>query len=197
MFIGVRLDTAMTSGGNPGALPGKEPSSRDEIVLRFADLYRREKPRLMRFFARKLGSRIEADDMAQETLARFFRSAPHGELVSPEAYLTRIATNMLQDRAAHGATRVALRSVPLEPGLALSDGLDPHREVAAQQEVARWRAILSQLPPLTLEIFSLNRIEGYSYREIATDKGLPLWAIQKHMLKAIRLIAANRDNEHE
>lgn len=187
----------MTSGVKPKALRGKEPLVRDEAASRFADLYRREKPRLMRFFARKLGSRMEADDMAQETLARFFRSAPHDQLASPEAYLTRIATNMLQDRAQHGATRLVLHSVPLDSDLALTDGVDPHRKVAAQLELARWQSILAQLAPLTLEIFSLNRIEGYSYREIAADKGLPLWVVQKHMLKAIRLIAANRDNEHE
>lgn len=149
----------------------------------------------MRFFARKLGNAQEADDLAQETLARFYRSAPHETLMTPEAYLTRIATNMLKDRADHSATRIALRSVPVDDR-DCPDEIDPLRELAGRQELARWRAILSALPAQTLDIFSLNRIEGYSYREIASDKGLPLWVVQKHMLKAIRHIAASQDAEH-
>jgi len=166
------------------------------MASRFAELYRKEKPRLMRFFARKLGHGSEADDLAQETLARFYRSAPHETLVTPEAYLTRIATNMLKDRAALSATKIRLRSVPVNEQVPISNEIDPLRELAGRQELARWRTILSALPAQTLEIFSLNRIEGYSYREIASDKGLPLWVVQKHMLKAIRLIAANQEAEH-
>jgi len=170
---------------------------RDEFTSRFADLYRKEKPRLMRLFMRKLGNRIDADDLAQETLARYFKAAPHEHIVTPEAYLTRIATNMLKDRAEHRATRLALRSVPIDEEVVASDEIDPLRALTAREDLARWYTILSMLPAATLEIFSLNRIEGYSYREIASDKGLPLWVVQKHMLKAIRHIAANQDNEHE
>eukprot|EP00456_Euglypha_rotunda_P052653 TRINITY_DN42451_c0_g1_i6.p1 TRINITY_DN42451_c0_g1~~TRINITY_DN42451_c0_g1_i6.p1 ORF type:complete len:190 (-),score=20.30 TRINITY_DN42451_c0_g1_i6:181-750(-) len=185
--------------------PGPESGSssvglaigRDEITSRFADLYRKEKPRLRRFFARKIGNRSDADDLAQETLARYFKTAAHENIVTPEAYLTRIATNMLKDRAEHSSTRLALRSVPVDEQLIGTDEIDPLRDLTARENLARWRDILSVLPAATLEIFSLNRIEGYSYRDIASDKGLPLWVVQKHMLKAIRHIAAHQDIEHE
>lgn len=186
----------MTSGRKCVPLPVGSAVTRDEGISRFADLYRKEKPRLMRFFMRRLGNRTDADDLAQETLARFFKTAPHETLVTPEAYLTRIATNMLKDRAEHSSTRIALRSVPLDEQWVAADEIDPLRALAARQDLARWREILGALPSQTLEIFSLNRIEGYSYREIAADKGLPLWVVQKHMLKALRHIAANQDPEH-
>ncbi|ATI80835.1 RNA polymerase sigma factor [Sphingobium yanoikuyae] len=186
----------MTSGTKSGA-QGTKARSGEDTQARFAELYRKEKPRLLRYFQRKLGNRSDADDMAQETMARYFRAAPKDQLVTPQAYLTRIATNMLQDRAERGSTRLALHSTTLDEGLTASDGIDPHRDLAARQELARWRAILAQLPRDTLDIFSLNRIEGYSYREIAADKNLPLWVVQKHMLKAIRHIAANQDESHD
>lgn len=187
----------MTSGRKKTVpLPVVPVVPRDEGMSRFADLYRKEKPRLMRLFMRKLGNRTDADDLAQETLARFFKAAPHEKLITPEAYLTRIATNMLKDRADHSSTKLALRSVPVDEQVAAIDDIDPLRELTARQDLARWRAILSELPAQTLEVFSLNRIEGYSYREIASDKGLPLWVVQKHMLKALRHIAANQDAEH-
>lgn len=185
----------MTSGAKPHS-HRKAPADTD-VSARFAELYRKEKPRLLRFFLRKLGNSSEADDMAQETMARFFRAAPQVGMISPEAYLTRIATNMLQDRADRGSTRLALRSTTIDEAMAVSDGIDAHRDIAARQELARWRAILAKLPSDTLEIFSLNRIEGYSYREIAVNKDLPLWVVQKHMLKAIRHIAAHQDAQDD
>jgi RNA polymerase sigma-70 factor (ECF subfamily) len=182
-------------------LPGPSISSppgitaSEAFAVRFADLYRQEKPRLLRFFLRRLGDRAEADDLAQETLARFFKAAAGQEVMTPQAYLTRIVTNMLQDRAAHSATALARSSIPLDQQMVATDAIDAHREAAGREALARWRAILARLAPLTLEIFLLNRIEGYSYRAIATMKDLPLWAVQKHMLRAIRHITVHQDAE--
>ena len=172
-------------------------NGRDSSHASFADLYRREKPRLLRFFFRKLGNKAEADDLAQETLARFFKATGRIDVATPEAYLTRIATNMLRDRAALGATALARACVPLDDGIEIADPFDPHRTAAGRQSIARWQRILSGLPPLTLDIFLLNRVEGHSYRDIASIKDLPLWAVQKHMLKAIRHIAANQEADDD
>ncbi|MBG6120174.1 MULTISPECIES: RNA polymerase sigma factor [unclassified Sphingobium] len=163
----------------------------------FSDFYRREKPRLLRFFNRQLGNTADADDLSQETLTRFVRAAPHPDLVSPRAYLTRIATNLLRNHAARGSTRMSRRSTELDDGVHGVSRIDPHRELQARQELAHWTAILQQLPPRTLEIFLLNRVEGFSYRQIATDLEEPLWVIQKHMLKAIRLITAHKEADND
>jgi RNA polymerase sigma-70 factor (ECF subfamily) len=175
--------------------PGQEASIEDRAEA-FQAIYRDERPRLLRYFLYKLGNRADADDLANETMTRYLGAAPAGSIVTPRAYLTRIATNLLRDRAERGSTKLAQLSVPLDEGLNRAVGLDPHREIESRQELERWKAILLQLPPRTLEIFLLNRVEGISYRDIAADLGLPLWMIQKHMLKAIRHIAANQDHDH-
>jgi len=163
----------------------------------FTDFYRREKPRLMRFFTRKLGNPADADEFSQETLTRFVRAAPHPSLGSPRAYLTRIATNLLRDHAERGSTRLSRQLTLLEDGVNAISTLDPHRDAQSRQELDRWTAILQQLPPRTLEIFLLNRVEGCSYRQIASDLGEPLWVVQKHMLKAIRLIDRQREADND
>lgn len=160
----------------------------------FAAFYRRESPRLLRFFFRNLGNRADADELSQETFSRF-ATASQGRIDTPQAYLTRIATNLLRDHTQRGSTRLSRASTSLEAGLDAPAGLDPFREVQSRRDLARWQEILSQLHPTTLEIFMLNRVEGYSYREIAEARGLPLWKVQKHMLKAIRLIDVNRTAE--
>lgn len=171
-------------------------SNQDTDGFGFTKLYRQERPRLMRFFLRKLGSQADADDLSQEVLARFCRAAP-AELATPEAYLTRIATNLLRDHVERGSTRLAQRTTVIEAGLNAASDADPFREVQSRQELERWSAVLQQLKPKTLEIFVLNRVEGYSYRQIATDLALPLWMVQKHMAKAIRHLAAHQEAEDE
>lgn len=172
---------------------GQQSSSdREADGFCFTALYRQERPRLMRFFLRKLGNQADADDLSQETLARFFRAAPT-ELATPQAYLTRIATNLLHDHVERGSTRLAKRTTVIDDALDAAGSTDPFREVEARQELGRWNEILKQLKPKTLEIFLLNRVEGYSYRQIATDLGVPLWIVQKHMARAIRHLAAHQE----
>jgi RNA polymerase sigma factor (sigma-70 family) len=160
----------------------------------FKTIYLSERPRLLRFFLQRLGNRADADDLANETMVRYLGASPATSISAPRAYLIRIATNLLRDRAERGSTRLAQISVPLDEGLTRSCGFDPHRELESRQELQRWKEILLKLPPRTLDIFLLNRIDGRSYREIASDLSLPLWMVQKHMLKAIRHLAAHQND---
>jgi RNA polymerase sigma factor (sigma-70 family) len=162
----------------------------------FSEVYRSEKPRLIRYFFRELGNKADADEMAQETLARFLRSAPPG-ITTPRGYLTRIAHNLVKDRSVRNSTRMAQRSVPLDDGMGAASPFDPHRDLEARENVTRWRAILQRLPVDTLEVFMLNRVEGFSFREIADKLEIPLWKVQKHMLRAVRHVGANRSDSDD
>lgn len=162
----------------------------------FSEVYRSEKPRLIRYFVRELGNKADADDMAQETLARFLRSAPPG-ITTPRGYLTRIAHNLVKDRSVRNSTRMAKHSVPLDDGMSAPSPFDPHRDLEARQTVIRWRAILQELPADTLQVFMLNRVEGFSFREIAEKLEIPLWKVQKHMLRAVRHVGANRSDSDD
>ncbi|MBJ7439939.1 MAG: sigma-70 family RNA polymerase sigma factor [Sphingopyxis sp.] len=159
----------------------------------FPEFYAREKPRLMRFFTRQLGNQADADELAQESFTRFVRAAPAQALASPQAYLTRIATNLLRDFVERGSTLLSKRTKPLDDGLHAIAPSNTYRELQAKQDLAHWTLILNQLPPQTLDIFLRNRIEGQTYVAIAAELDLPLWVVQKQMLKAIRHVTAYRE----
>lgn len=169
----------------------------DSEPFRFPDFYKKEKPRLMRFFTRQLGNPADADELAQESFTRFVRAAPVQALASPQAYLTRIATNLLRDFIARGSTLLSQRSGLLDESVTLVAPDDTHREIQTRQELERWKAILEQLEPDTLDIFLRNRVEGETYVEIAAALDVPLWVVQKQMLKAIRHVNAHREAEHD
>ncbi len=161
---------------------------------RFGEIYRREVPRLVGYFFSKVGNRDDADDMAHETFTRFLSVAGPVNILSPGGYLTRIASNLLRDRAKRGSTKLARISFPIEEGHHAIASDDPHRELEAREEARRWKAILALLPPLTHEIFLLNRVERYTYAEIAIRLDITVWRVQKHMLKALRHIEIHLDS---
>ena len=158
------------------------------------ELFHSERPWLIRLFRRKAccASHDEADDLVQETLLRFLRVSPATQVATPQAYLRRIATNLLRDRAERGSTRLAQISVPLVEGLDRPIDFDQHRELEAREELAHYDGVLRQLKPRTLEVFLLSRVDGYSYKEIAGRLGISLWSVKRDMLKAIAHIDRNR-----
>lgn len=158
----------------------------------FDEIYRTEAPALIRFFRRRLGSAEEAADLAQEALARFLRASPATQITTPQAYLRRIATNLLRDRAERASTRLSDLSVPLEQGLDRATDLDQHRELESREELAHYERVLLQLKPMTLQIFLLSRVDGFTYKEIAGQLGTSLWSVKRHMLKAIAHIDRHR-----
>jgi len=164
----------------------------DEMAFR--ELYRDEAPALVRFFRRRIRSREEAEDLAQEALARFLRASPATQIQTPQAYLKRIAINLLRDRAERGSTRLAEISVPLIEGLDQPGQCDPHRELVGRQELAHFDEVLRLLKPRTVEIFLLSRVDGYTYKEIAAKLGMTLFGVKWHMLKAIGHIDQHRRN---
>jgi RNA polymerase sigma factor (sigma-70 family) len=175
--------------------PAADPLAFEEIVISDVQLetvYRTETPWLVRFFRRELGNNADAQDMTQETMLRYMRAAPAAGVITPQAYLRRIARNVLRDRSEHSATKLTQASRPLLEGLDLPGPDDQHRELAGRQELAKWEEILAQLNPRTLEVFLLSRFDGYTYKEIATRLGMSTFSVNKHMVKAIAHIDRNR-----
>jgi RNA polymerase sigma factor (sigma-70 family) len=158
----------------------------------FDGLYRQEVPTLVRFFRRRIGSQDEAEDLAQEALARFLKVSPATAVHTPQAYLRRIATNLLRDRADRASTKLTDLSVPLDEGMDQPAFADQHRELVGRQELDHFGEVLAQLKPRTLEIFLMSRVDGYTYKEIASALGMTLFGVKWHMLKAIGHIDQHR-----
>lgn len=150
-----------------------------------AQLYRSESPRLVRLLSRQMRSSEEARDLVQEVFFRLARA--HGSLLPaferPQAYLRRIAANLLKDRIKQDRRRsAALHAVADEEALA---GHDQQGLLESRDMLRRIEAAMVRLRPRTREIFMANRIEGLSYAEIAERTGLSVKGVEKQMSKAL------------
>lgn len=145
------------------------------------------RPMLIRYFRRHLGSGADADaeDMAQETLIRLIRSPT--QATNTEAYLLRIASNLLRDRfrrdrthrqPLHDSFEARLHDMPSEePG--------GDRVYEDKERLRHFLEALDQLPPRCRQVFLLQRYDGLTYTSIAKRLSISVSAVEKHMMRAL------------
>ena len=171
-----------------GATAERQTESADA----FSAFYRRETGWLIRFFQTRLRSADDASDLVQETMLRFLRAADQGRIDESQPYLRRIAGNLLRDHIERGSTLISRNSTSLIEDMEGPIGTDPHRALEGREELQHWDEVLSRLKPKTREIFLLSRVDGWSYKEIASHYGMTIWGVKKHMMKAIAHVDRNR-----
>jgi RNA polymerase sigma factor (sigma-70 family) len=150
----------------------------------FAALYRSESGRLARYFSRRVAPH-EVIDMVHETFRKLLGAANDRDVRfdNPEAYLTRVADNLVRDRARSLAQRASERSEPFDE--TQLGGPDPHQQLEHRDTLKRIETALTTLKPKTREIFLMHRSDGLSYAEIADAMGMSVKGVEKQMTKAL------------
>jgi RNA polymerase sigma-70 factor (ECF subfamily) len=152
-------------------------------------LNRKYRPALMAYFLRRLRNHAEAEDMTQDVFVRLAR-ADHSEMRSADAYIFRVASNLLRDRARKEKIRFDYRAdLAVEEGLGV-EPLDPSRIVSGQQSIAALHAGLQDLPETTRTIFILYKLENADKRAIAESLGISISAVDRHLTKAMAYLIA-------
>lgn len=159
---------------------GSEPGANRLL----ADLYRTESPRLVRILSRQTLNMDDAHDLVQDVffrLARLRGQIPG--LEKPQAYLRRIATNLLKDRAKVAARRSAPLHVVADEEVL--PGFDQQKHLESRDMLRRLEQAMMRLRPKTREIFVAHRVDGLTYAEIARLTGLSVKGVEKQMSKAL------------
>ncbi len=164
-------------------LPPEDRVSRvSKLVL--ADIYRREAPGLLRFFKHRADHQ-DAHDLMQESFVRLADADARRDhdIERPEAYLNRIASNVLRNESKSAYERARANTLPVEDaGLTAPDLVET---LEARDMINRVQSALMQLKPKTRDIFLAHRVDGLSYEEIGQRMGLRRKGVVWHMTKAI------------
>ncbi len=148
----------------------------------------RHAPQLFRYLARRLRRRQDAEDLVQYVYQRFLQS-PQAELVrQPEAYLYRIAANVLHEWGLHQKREILLYDTQTAEDVAESlsaseTSRDPIGDAfAAQQQLER---VLAQIPRNYRAVLILNVREGLTCAEIAQKLGITPLTAKKYLTRAL------------
>jgi RNA polymerase sigma factor (sigma-70 family) len=151
-------------------------------------LYQRYQPALLAFFMRRVRDRSEAEDLTQEVFINL-ATVRTGAIDSVEAYVFRIAANLLRDRERREKVRAVHYARVERADGANVDVLDPPRVHAGRKALWDVADALEELSPKTRAIFLLLRLERLSQADIASRYGISVSAVQKHLLRAMSHLA--------
>ena len=169
-----------------------EDPNRDARLGALALRYREP---LVRYFLRKRLPREAAEDCAQEVFLRLARTDEQ-TVQNAEAYLFTIAANVVVSFARKAKTHREAYHHPIEDFSLVSGEAGPDRVLEGREALLRLAAALGELPPVTREMFLLNREDGLTYTQIAARYALSVKAVERHIVRAlshIRLRLPNRD----
>ena len=166
-----------------------EPHGTPSGLLRAALIEHRAA--LLRYFIARRVPPEEAEDVLQDLVVKL-ESHASGPVAEPRAYLYRMAENLLLDRIRSEGRRRGREQawVAAQAGAALDqdDRPSPERTLIAREQLALVSAALAALPERTSLVFRRYRIDGMPQREIATELGISLSAVEKHLQKAYRTV---------
>lgn len=147
----------------------------------------RYRPALLRYLARHLKQHPdEIEDVAQDALLRLYRAGGAEPIDNPEAYLVRIASNLVRDRHRRRQPVFGLDAVAEERFDSIAGEVPgPDRVYEDNRRLEVFLGLLDELPPRCREVFLLQRFEGLTYGAIAHRLGISVSGVEKHMMKAL------------
>lgn len=149
-------------------------------------------PLLRRFFRRRVQDDV-ADDLAQEVFVSLYARKAEDEIENGTAYLFAIARNVMA-RHWQKVKSVGQHQMPFD-----SDYLDAaplaDRRMLDKERLEIVLEALQALPERTRQIFLLHRFDDMTYARIASEFGISVSAVEKHIMNALKalLSATERD----
>lgn len=147
-------------------------------------------PRVLRYAARLLSDRAEAEDVAQETMLRLWRVAAEwrqGE-AQVSTWVYRVAGNLCTDRLRRRGARGA---TALDDAPEIADSAPGAEAVMIEADRAQaLQAALEALPDRQRQAVVLRHIEGLSNPEIAAVMEIGVEAVESLTARGKRALAA-------
>ena len=144
---------------------------------------------------RMLRDDAEAEDVAQETMLRLWRSADGLEVGPPglRPWLRRVVSNLCVDRMRSGKRLTVTDEVPEQ-----AEPATQHSQLEAQDTSERVEAALRALPDRQRLALTLFHYEGLSQIEVGKAMGISDEAVESLLARARRTLkAALRDQLSE
>lgn len=151
---------------------------------------------LLNFCTQRVKNRDVAADVVQESYAQVLAVQQSGEPIhAPRALLHQIARRLMIDqhrrllvRKHDDINELAEVDQPTAP-----PHLQPDRVYAYEQHATALAEVIESLPPRCREAFVLNRFEGLSHQQVASQMGISKNMVAQHVMRAVLACQACED----
>jgi RNA polymerase sigma factor (sigma-70 family) len=164
------------SAANPRA---QQAASVGDLMARYGTAIRH-------FFARRVPSPADADDLTQKVFERMINRGDSEHIGNPQGYLFQVAANLLTERARAGARRRTFLAdgIPADAAEPVEE-LSPERILLGKEAYERILIALRELPTRVRAVFVLARFEELKAPEIANRLGVSVSTVEKDMRRAV------------
>ena len=152
-----------------------------------------QEKKLHRFLSSKLANEADAKDFAQEAFLRLLRVENTKLINNPEAYLVRIAKNLVYE---HYVNLPAQPSSSEDMELECEDESIEEQANRSQSMQTLERA-LTQLSPKCRAVIVLHRRDGMTYEEIAQTLGISASMVKKYLIQGLSKCRTLLRQHHE
>jgi RNA polymerase sigma factor (sigma-70 family) len=149
-------------------------------------LFAEHQSALQRFFRRRIRSKADAPDMAQEVYVRMLRISDQDAIRNPVLYLYTVANNLVKEHAVlerRQASGIDIDEAPPHEQLETLPSFDGDLDV--KQRVARLGVVLQQLRPKARAAVVLRFTHELTYREIGVHLGVSPQMAKKYVAQAL------------
>jgi RNA polymerase sigma-70 factor (ECF subfamily) len=151
------------------------------------------RPSLVKYFKRKTGSYVEAEDLAQDVLVRTLTHADWKSFDEAKGYIFRAAVNRWRDRCrrqkAHGIT-VSWNENSIEESGTQNP---PECVLIVREELIQIAQALEELSVRTRTVMMLIKLEQMKVATVAEMLGISVSAVNKHLSKGVAHLARLRE----
>ena len=140
------------------------------------------------FFHRRIKTKSDAPDLAQEVYVRMLRVSDADAIRNPELYLYTVANNLVKEHAILDRRRssgIDVDDTTVQQQLAELPAFDA--DIDATQRMARLREVLAQLRPTHRAAVMLHYRDGLSCSEIARRLGVSSHMVKKYLAQSLLL----------
>ena len=156
-----------------------------EDPLKFAELYEKNFYLVYAYIARRVGNRSTAEDLTSDVFQKALEYLPRyvWRGVPFAAWLLRIATNLIADRAKHAARETELTGQ--------EDATESSQfSLEEVEQRARLFQLVDQLPEDQGRVIALRFAEQKSIREIAVELGRTEGAVKQLQFRGLQTLRA-------
>jgi RNA polymerase sigma factor (sigma-70 family) len=149
-------------------------------------LFAEHRRALQAYFYRRIRSKADAPDLAQEVYVRMLRVSDPEAIRNPQLYLYTVASNLVKEHSVldrRQGGRLDIDDVSVQQRLGDLPSLDSQLE--ASEMATRLGATLEQLPARWRTALILQYRYGLTYQEIADRLGVSASMVKKYLAQGL------------
>ena len=147
----------------------------------FIEMFNRLYTPVRNFIYYQTGDKDLADDLAQDTFSKIWEKKETVRQETAKSLVYTIASNLCKNRFEHNKIVFEFASNYRPTDISAS----PEFEMEMKEFNERLKMAINQLNEKNRTVFLMNRIDGFTYNEIADNLGLSVKAIEKRMKNAL------------